>query len=134
MSKNREAILEFFKENKQSSFTAYDVSDYLKSKMIDMHLATIYRNLDKLTEEEKLFKYKSAQDNSFYYQWVLPNNKCHEHLHMKCRVCEKLFHLECDYMKEFSTHLMKYHGFELECDNSILLGVCKECGGDKNEV
>ena len=133
MSSNITTIMDFFDKNREGSYTAYDLSDYLTKKKIHMHLATIYRNLDRLTKEEKIIKYKASKDESFRYQWAKPDKKCHEHLHMRCRICDKIFHLECDYMHELTKHLLEHHGFILECDDSVLLGICKDCGEKYNE-
>ena len=39
----------------------------------------------------------------------------------------RIIHLECHFMEEISHHIEKSHGFTLQCKNSILYGVCKEC-------
>ena len=51
------------------------------------------------------------------------------HLHLKCVKCGKIIHLECHFMEEISHHIEESHGFTLQCKNSILYGVCKECKG-----
>ena len=52
---------------------------------------------------------------------------CEEHLHLQCVKCGKIIHLECEFMDEISEHILKDHGFELQCKNSILYGMCSAC-------
>ena len=45
----------------------------------------------------------------------------------ECVKCGKILHLDCEFMKEISEHIQKDHGFSLQCKNSILYGICREC-------
>ena len=53
----------------------------------------------------------------------------YRYLDLKCVKCGKIIHLECHFMEEISHHIEESHGFTLQCKNSILYGVCKECKG-----
>lgn len=117
----------YLEENKEKSFSAYDINAYLEKQDIQVNLTTIYRNLDKLMENGILMKHKTAGDECCKYQYVKPHGNCQEHIHMKCRSCGKIFHLECCFMEEISAHLKKEHGFTLECADSILVGLCESC-------
>ena len=50
-----------------------------------------------------------------------------EHLHLKCVSCGCIIHLECAFMDEIAEHVLKDHGFTLQCKNSIIYGLCREC-------
>lgn len=123
----RDSIMSYLKNNQESSFSAYDVHAYLQSEDIQVNLTTIYRNLDKLMENGILMRHKTAGDECCKYQYVKPHGNCQDHIHMKCRKCGKIFHLECSFMKEISMHLQKEHKFTLECNGSILVGLCELC-------
>ena len=45
--------------------------------------------------------------------------------------CGKIIHLECEFMDEISEHILKDHGFKLQCKNSILYGMCSACQESK---
>ncbi|NLL77210.1 MAG: transcriptional repressor [Clostridiales bacterium] len=126
-TKSKAAIMKYLQSNKEHVFCAADVYSYMQKNAIQVNLATIYRNLDKLTDTGILLKYKTPEDESCMYQYVEPNANCREHIHMQCRVCGKIFHLECDFMKEVTEHLLGHHGFVLECEGSVLTGQCKDC-------
>lgn len=126
-TKSKEAIMEYLKTHREHSFSAYDVNEYMRAEGIRVNLTTIYRNLDKLTENGEIMKYKTAEDEFCRYQCVKPHAQCHAHIHMQCRECGKILHLECDFMEEIVRHLYDHHKFTLECAGSVLMGVCAKC-------
>ena len=126
-TKIKDQIMEYIQSHEEENFTAHDIHTYMEEHSFSMNLATIYRNLDKLTESGILMKYKSNADESSKYQYINPKKGCNEHLHMQCKVCGKLLHLNCDFMKEITAHLLKYHNFILETSGSLLSGICEEC-------
>lgn len=126
-SKNKDLILSYASEHKSRRFSAQELYQFLQEHGSQMNLTTVYRNLDKLTEHKSLIKFKTAEDGCTLFQYVEPHGNCHEHLHMQCRSCGKIIHLECQLMKEITEHLSEHHGFRLECTGSVLLGLCDEC-------
>ena len=50
-----------------------------------------------------------------------------EHLHLKCVQCGRIYHLDCHFMDEVRAHLMAEHGFTLQCEGSVLYGLCRHC-------
>ena len=52
---------------------------------------------------------------------------CREHLHLKCVQCGRIYHLDCHFMDEVRAHLMAEHGFTLQCEGSVLYGLCRHC-------
>ena len=132
-TKSKTQIMEYIREQKDNRFSAQQVYDYLRDEKTQINLATVYRNLDKLAEDGVLLRCKSMGANSVMYQYAMEEKDCHNHLHLQCRSCGKIIHLECDFMKEISEHLQKDHGFMVECEGSVLLGLCNDCK-DKEQI
>lgn len=126
-SKNKDLILAFASEHKERRFSAQELHQFLEESGSQVNLTTVYRNLDKMIENKILMKFKTAEDECSLYQYVEPHGNCHEHLHMQCRSCGKIIHLECHLMEEITSHLREHHGFSLECTGSVLIGICDEC-------
>ena len=124
---SRRKILEFLKECDDRTVTAADVAEYLESQSSSVNRTTIYRYLDKLAKEGILLKYVAEKGSQSSYQYVEPGRHCSEHLHLKCVKCGKIIHLDCHFMEEISRHILEEHDFSLQCQNSVLYGVCKEC-------
>lgn len=126
-TKTRSLILKYITAYQNKQFSAAEMNEYLTEEGCSINLATVYRNLDKLTDEGTLIRYKYADKNCCMYQYAGDSTKCLHHLHMKCRECGKIIHLECDFMNQISGHLLKEHGFTIDCAGSVLLGVCEDC-------
>jgi len=120
-------IMAYLEENKDKRFSANDVYADLVKSGEDINLATVYRNLEKLTEDGSLIKAKSVENNACFYQYAGECHECHEHIHMQCKNCGRIIHMECDFMENISGHLLKHHGFKLDCEGSVIMGLCDRC-------
>ena len=70
-TKSRSYIMEFFTAHKEQIVSAADIHHYLEENGKQVNLATIYRNLDKMTDEGILLKYKTAKDEHAVYQYTV---------------------------------------------------------------
>lgn len=121
------AIDEYLNLQNEKSFCANDVYQYLEDKEIKANLATIYRNLEQLVLEKKLSKFKTANSDMYQYRLLDESSKCDEHLHIQCKRCGKIKHMDAEFMTEISHKLYDDYGFLVECKDSTLSGICKEC-------
>ncbi len=128
-TKSREQILLFFQNHKEYAAGAAEIYDFLQKKGSKVNLATIYRNLDRMTRDGVLIKQKDSQEDKAVYQYVGDDGQCSEHLHMQCTECGRVAHLKCDFMNELTEHLLLQHQFALQCTRTVLYGLCEECGG-----
>ena len=126
-TKTTDAISEFIQTTAEHSFTAAELSDFLKNSGLDVNKTTIYRNLDKLTENGTLIKHKSPVSDGFVYQDASSTDNCHEHIHFQCSKCGSVLHLSdqktTDYLKSISETL----GLQIDLDSSSLNGLCPKC-------
>lgn len=88
-------------------------------------LTTIYRFIDKMVENEELYKY-IGEDNNTYYQY-LEKCDCNNHFYLKCINCGNMIHVDCDCIKELSNHITKEHNFIPNKENIIINGICSKC-------
>ena len=126
---SRKKILEFLKKNSDRTVAVADIDHYLRAQDCEVNITTIYRYLDKLAKDGTVIKYVAEKGNQAVYQYVEVGHHCEEHLHLQCVKCGKIIHLECEFMDEISEHILKDHGFKLQCKNSILYGMCSACQG-----
>ncbi|MGN0141746.1 MAG: Fur family transcriptional regulator [Roseburia sp.] len=125
---SRRKILDFLQNNSDRTVTVGDIGDYLRESGSEVNVTTIYRYLDKLEKEGTVIRYVTEKGGQTAYQYVELGHHCEEHLHLKCVKCGCIIHLDCAFMGEIAEHIRKDHGFALQCRNSILYGVCKNCG------
>ncbi len=124
-TKGRKKILEFLEANKNRAVAASEILIYLDGLGEKRSPSTVYRFLDELVKDGRVIKRRDSQEESAVYQLVAA--QCHTHLHMECSTCGKIFHLDCEFMKEIEQHFIERHGFLLECSSSVLRGMCNDC-------
>ncbi|MGI5990048.1 MAG: Fur family transcriptional regulator [Lachnospiraceae bacterium] len=126
-TKYRDWLQKYFEEHADEKVCAKDIYERMKADGFSVSLTTVYRNLDRLEKENVLQEHKTGGDDERFYQYLQPQMDCNSHLHLLCSRCGKIIHLNCDFMGEISDHLMKEHGFQVDCRESMLVGLCKEC-------
>lgn len=126
-TKNRQLILDYLKSQKEHTVSVSEIKSSMSDMGCEVNLSTIYRYMDKLVEEGSVMRYVSDTGEKSSYQYVEPEHNCHGHLHMQCVKCGKIIHLNCEFMQEIQEHISEHHGFTIQCDNSVLYGVCQEC-------
>ena len=124
----REQILAFLSENADRSFALFDlaerVTDGGKGK------STVYRIVSELLSEGKIRRLSDGKTRHCTYQYI-GNEECHSHLHLKCRDCGQLIHLNDDISHKFSDSVLSFGGFTLE-EGCLLFGKCKSCNPKSN--
>ena len=126
-TKNRKLILDFLKQNQTIMVTAQDILAFLKNNEITVNRSSIYRYLNQLCEEGSIMKYIDNEEGKTVFQYVEDKHDCHSHIHLKCVKCNGIIHLECDFMEEIREHLERNHHFDLQCEGSVLYGICDKC-------
>lgn len=126
-TKTSDLISQFIQSKTEQSFTAGELSTFLKENGVDVNKTTVYRNLDKMTENGQLVKYKSMISDGFIYQTVEDEHHCAEHIHFQCCKCGSVIHLDdnktSEYLKSISTEL----GVQIDLHLSSLNGICQKC-------
>lgn len=123
-TRQKNELLEFFKENKNSCFLAKDI---IKNSSVSLGEATIYRTLSRFVEEGVLKKFISPEGSGAYYQYNECTDHCDCHFHLKCVKCGTLIHMDCDFMAHMTDHIKDEHGFFVDNSRTTLYGTCKNC-------
>ena len=83
--------------------------------------ATVYRNLKRLSEEGRIRRIEIPGGPDRFDH--LP----HEHYHVKCEKCGKVFDVDMDYITDLKEKIKDSHGFRITGHNIIFTGTCPEC-------
>ena len=86
-----------------------------------MSLATVYKTLD-FFKQLGLVQELNVGESSSRYDAVV---RCHPHT--VCRICGKVDDLHMDELTAVARKLVPDLDFDVECEQLILYGVCKEC-------
>ena len=124
---SRTKILEFLKNNCDRTVNVSDIQRYLTQTGHEVNITTIYRYLDKLSNDGTVMKYVSEKGNQAVYQYIDLGLHCVNHLHLQCTNCGAILHLDCAFMNEIAEHILEDHGFIIQCKNSIIYGLCPKC-------
>lgn len=120
----REILLSFLKEHPDQQFSIEEISEQLCIGKV-ISLSTIYRNMNKLLEEESVRRFANEGSRKFLYQYVEDKN-CSEHLHLKCNVCGQIYHINDKATKAILLSALQ-SDFIIDKKKSLLYGICKDC-------
>ncbi|KAB0578858.1 Fur family ferric uptake transcriptional regulator [Fusobacterium naviforme] len=126
-TKARQGIMRCLEESSASTISVSDILGYLSERGLSVSPTTVYRYLDKLCLERRVIKYVAKKGEKAVYQLEREGQHCAEHLHLKCVHCGRVIHMDCGFMDEVEEHLKSGHGFRLQCEGSVLYGLCKDC-------
>lgn len=128
-TKQSREILNCLEKNKNRHLTAGEIYNILNSEGISIGRTTVYRQLEKLYDNTVVRRFKLDGNTSACYQLAQPCGECHSHYHLKCTVCGKLVHAQCDFLNELSQHIFKDHNFIVDGEKTVLYGICENCLG-----
>lgn len=116
-TKQRHAILAYLAASPHTSHTARELIDSL-------HISepTVFRTLTYLTEEGLLKRFTGP--HGAVYQYIGCGG---HHMHLKCKACGSLVHLECSFAEEILRHFSEEHHFMLDEEDTIFYGFCDNC-------
>lgn len=132
-TKTRQLILDYLMTNSQQAVSAANILEHLEAEGASPNPTTVYRYLDRLTGEQRVMKYVAGKGEKAVFQYVDAARHCREHIHLKCVSCGCIYHLDCDFMAEMRRHLADEHGFTLQCEGSVLYGLCRRCAARQAE-
>ena len=127
MTPQRKEILQVFVENPDGNhLSAEDVYDLLREKDFDFGLATVYRNVELLTELGILAKV-NFDDGCVRYELNSGGAKTHRHHHLICLKCKKIIEFKEDMLDEIEDSIAKKSGFQVLNHEVKFFGYCSDC-------
>lgn len=131
VTKRREQILRFLAANEDREVGVNEINDFLATQSLQANVSTIYRYLNRLAIRGVVLKRVYGRNGQAAFQYIGGKRGCCSHLHLKCKKCGRILHLDCVYMQDVLKHLKTDHGFIVDCPNSFLTGLCKECAEEE---
>lgn len=122
-TKQKERVTAVLREANGAHLTAEQIAAALSP----IGLSTVYRQLDRLTEQGVVRRFFVEEGVRACYQYVGEDGACRNHYHLKCSVCGALLHVECSVLDEMAQHVFVHHGFRVQPEKTVLYGVCAEC-------
>ena len=118
----REKILDFLCAHPDTTYTPEEICD----EILDggRGKSTVYRIIAELVDEGCLRRISDGKTRHCVYQYI-GTEQCHNHLHLKCKGCGKLIHMDEGTSRELERSVMSV-GFAIE-EGTLLYGTCSEC-------
>lgn len=120
----RELLLSFLREHPDQQISIEEIYEQLSVEN-DISLSTIYRNINKLVEEEAIRRFAMEGSRKFSYQYIGHAN-CSEQLHLKCNVCGQIYHIDNESSKAILLAALNKN-FIIDKKKSMLYGLCMNC-------
>ena len=102
-----------------------------------VHRATVYRTLTSLVDTGVLSHVHLGGSATVYhltepatleeYQSGSRREHQHEHAHVQCHECGRVFDVPAEVFDEARARLREQLGFELDTGHAALLGTCRDC-------
>ena len=118
----RNEIIALLSSESERAFTTEEICDRL---LTGGGKSTIYRIISELTEKGVIRKLSDRNTRHVRYQY-LGERTCAEHLHLKCKSCERLIHLDKSASQLIMNFISSTDSFTLD-PTEILSGVCRLC-------
>ena len=121
-TEKRTELLNFLKSGGQ----AYTVEEICSLILDGGHgKSTVYRLISKLVDEGIVRRISDGKTRKVTYQYI-HSGACAEHLHLKCKECGRLIHLDEHTSHILEKRILKTEGFALD-DGALLYGKCRSC-------
>ena len=116
-------IIDFLKRNKEKAFSAEEIYLALKDKGVAK--STVFRQLSGFVSSSLVRRISDGKNRSVTYQY-LGEGGCSEHLHLKCKNCGKLIHLDKELSHSLEESIKKASNFSI--DSALFIaGICDDC-------
>ena len=126
----KKQITDFLSENSHEAFTLEEISERVAPD--GKGRSTVYRIVSELVEAALVKRISDGRTRHCSYQYI-GSGECKSHLHLKCRDCGKLIHLDRSTSENLTATLRESGGFTLEY-GCMLFGKCDRCEGDDGAI
>ena len=122
-TEKRAELVRFLESNGGSSVTIEEICAAILTD--GKGKSTVYRLMSKLVSDGGVRKISDPKTRHVTYQYIHAGH-CSEHMHLKCKECGKLIHLDEETSRNFERQIKCSRGCALD-EGALLFGVCGSC-------
>ena len=126
-TRQSQLILDVLIQNRERHLAADEVAECLKKQGTAVGKATVYRQLDRLVEQNLVRRYHAGEGAGACYQYCGDDPDRNLHYHLKCVLCGTLFHVACATLDRIAAHVWNEHHFQVDSSQTVLYGRCQAC-------
>ncbi|MGN1047429.1 MAG: transcriptional repressor [Eubacteriales bacterium] len=101
--------------------TADEIYEEIVKEHPNISRATVYRNLNLLSEEGKIRKMEIPGGADRF------DHMCHEHCHVRCEKCGRVFDVDMEYITGLEKNIKNDRGFDFTGYDILFRGICPDC-------
>lgn len=124
MTKQRKTLLDFFSRHIHEALSAKEIADTLGERQISS--SAVYRNLAALEEDGLLKRVGKPGSHEAYFQYT-DDSECVEKLHLSCKRCGKMYHMNTSGAEQLIRTIAEKEGFSVDRSETVLYGICEAC-------
>lgn len=127
-TKQKEIILDILDQNRIHP-TIQEIYSLAKEKYPSIGQATIYRNVNKLVEEEKVLRLPETKDEGYHYDITMT-----PHNHLICNSCGRIIDLFDNDYNDMLKKIEESNSVKITKSLLILEGICSKCKNNKKNA
>ena len=124
MTKQRQILLDYFSCHTHEALSAKQIADALGKEQISP--SAVYRNLAALEEDGLLKRVSKPGSHEAFFQYT-DDSRCHEKLHLSCKRCGKMYHMNTSGAELLIRTIAEKEGFSVDRSETVLYGLCEAC-------
>ncbi|MCI8609618.1 MAG: transcriptional repressor [Firmicutes bacterium] len=128
-TKQKKELVGFLTAHPDQAFTIEEIIDIMAKEEPLSPLpsqSTVYRLMASLLEEGVVTRLQSGVQRKASYQ-LMGGNRCHDHFHMKCTGCGRLFHTSDKESDKLVREIQSQTHFTVDMTQTLIYGICASC-------
>lgn len=125
LTSQRKIVLNTMLNHMDEHLTVEEIYGYVKDTNPEVGLATVYRNIQMLTEMKIVDKL--ILGDGFTRYEIAPNDESHQHHHLICEQCGAVIEVKEDLLDSIEQSFQEIYGFLVKDHQAKFYGVCRDC-------
>lgn len=125
LTSQRKVVLNAMLDHADEHLTVEEIYQYVKDTNPEIGLATVYRNIQ-LLSDMKIVEKLNLDDGFTRYE-LATEGDCHRHHHLICESCGKVTEVKEDLMDSLEQSFLESYGFLVKDHQAKFFGLCEEC-------
>ncbi len=131
LTSQRKRLLNVFLESPGRHLSAEEIYEHLRNSEEKAGLATVYRNLEMLTEIGLLVRIEFTDGKTRYELNGASEENPHQHHHLVCLECGRVQEFDSPLTQTLEDSIAERTGFRIKDHQIQFLGLCAECAEKK---
>lgn len=125
LTTQRKVVLNAMLEHQEEHLTVEEIYQFVKESNPEIGLATVYRNIQ-LLSEMRIVEKLNLDDGFTRYELAI-EGEVHRHHHLICEDCGKVIEVKEDLMGSIEKSFKETYGFVVNDHQAKFFGICSDC-------